>query len=108
MSVDFTTIVGYGYMLTWDEVERLEAKNPDIWDYIYCANGYCDTKETDYFFGIVLKTVACGSYITINDLVIGEAAIDTARRLVNLLTDFGLTTKGRWSTPDVCVINRVH
>lgn len=108
MGVDFTTIVGYGYILTWDEVERLEEKNPDIQDYIYCADGYCDTKETDYFFGIVLKTVPCGSYITIKDLVIGEAAIDTAKRLIKLLEDFDLNTWGRWSEPDVCVVNRVH
>ena len=106
MSVDFTTIVGYGYMLTWDEVERLEAKNPDVWDYIYCADGYCDKEETDYFFGIVLKTIPCGSsYIITND---GEAAIDIAKRLINLLADFGLSAQDRWSNPNICIVNRVH
>lgn len=109
MSVDFTTIIGYGYMLTWDEVANIEDKNPDIWDYIYRANEYWDTPETDYFFGIVLKSIPCGSYTAINDLVIGEAAIDTAKKLINLLKDFGINVKkGRWSNPDVYVINRVH
>ena len=110
MSVDFTTIIGYGYMLTWDEVNELTMKDEDLWDYVYCADCYSEVGTSDYFFGIILKNVPCGSFASINQLAIGSHAIDTTHELMSVLAKFGFSWQNgsKWACPEVYVINRVH
>lgn len=61
MSVDYTAIYGYGYMITADEAANIPEDIFDEFidsDYTLCVDNYTD--ESNYFFGLKLKQASPG------------------------------------------------
>lgn len=105
MSVDFTTIIGYGYMLSWDEAVKLTCKKEELWDYFYNTNCYCDPSHCAYFFGITMKELPCGDFANIKTYLTGNIIEEAKLNFIKLLKDYDL----KWEVePQVFVINRIH
>lgn len=61
MSVDYTAIYGYGYLITADEAADIPEDMFDDFidsDYTLCVDNYAD--ESNYFFGLKLTQVSPG------------------------------------------------
>ena len=61
MSVDYTAIYGYGYMITADEAANIPEDIFDEFidsDYTLCVDNYAD--ESNYFFGLKLTQASPG------------------------------------------------
>jgi hypothetical protein len=61
MSVDYTAIYGYGFMITADEAANIPEDMFDEFidsDYTICVDNYAD--ESNYFFGLKLTQASPG------------------------------------------------
>lgn len=61
MSVDYTAIYGYGFMITADEAANIPEDMFDEFidsDYTLCVDNYAD--ESNYFFGLKLTQASPG------------------------------------------------
>ena len=109
MSVDYTTDIGYGYILTFDQVRKIEENTMgEIFDYIYCIDGYVDSCV--YFFGIQLRSLYPGDYVNIANVI--ELSCEEANKVVNKITamlkDCGLDPKHPdWNAPQIYVLHRI-
>ena len=109
MSTDFTTDIGYGYILTFDQVRKIEERTMgEIWDYTYSIDGYVDS--CDYFFGIKLRTLYPGDYVNIANVI--ELSCEEANKLVTKITDMLKDCSldpmhPDWNTPQVYVLHHI-
>lgn len=109
MSVDFTVDIGYGYILTFDEVRKLEEHTEGkIWDYACSIDGYLG--GGDYFFGIKLCRLHPGEYVNIADIteLPYEEAAKIGNKIIAMLQDCELLPEHpKWNDPQVYVLHHV-
>lgn len=109
MSTNFTTDIGYGYILTFDQVRKIEENTMgEIWDYISCIDGYVDS--CDYFFGVKLCSLYPGEYVNIAKIVElpFEEAEKVGNKIIAMLKDCSLDpAHPDWNDPQVYVLHRV-
>ena len=72
MSVDFTTSLGFGYIIPKERAKEVRDggdKNNyyDYEDYLYALD--CYDEETNYFFGKILKTIDAGEAFSVTGSV---------------------------------------
>lgn len=115
MSVDFSTCVGFGYMLTKDEYDQLReyAETHDTWDEVEDEFYYVDayTDESPRFLGEIFSTIEPGEYVTM-DMVIYPSTFNPelfSRRYSEILTLCGVDIfpESKWETPKLYVMHRV-
>lgn len=109
MSVDFSVDIGYGYILPFDEVRKLEEHTEGkIWDYTSSINGYFD--DYGYFFGIKLCSLEPGNYVNIADIteLPHEEAAKIGNKIIAMLQDCELLPEHpKWNDPQVYVLHCV-
>lgn len=114
MSVDFSTRVGFGYMLTPDEHQQMidYAEEHDmlgeVEDEFMCLDSW---SGGNYFLGEVFSTVEPGEYVTM-DVVIYPPDFNPelfARRMEEILTICGVSIlpETKWDNPKLYVMHIV-
>jgi hypothetical protein len=115
MSVDFSTCVGFGYMLTPDEYKTMRqyALDHDSWCEIEDEFQYVDayTDDSPRFLGEIFSDIEPGEYVTM-DIVIYPPSFDPevfSRKYAEILTTCGIdiTPESKWETPKLYVMHRV-
>lgn len=105
MSVDFSTVVGYGYILSPNIADKLIEDNEEICDYMRYIDSYSD--NSDRFLGIVIKTLDPGEYFHIIKFIV-EEGIEYGQKLIEMLDKLNLNTEHPiFSDPQVCIYHRV-
>ena len=108
MSVDFTTMIGYGYIIDWDMVKHITDKNDEAWDNIFATDEYSDREQTTYFFGVDMKTLYCGDYTNIKPFIEGDLLAQAALDFIVLIKELDLIDEFTFcDAPSIYIINRV-
>lgn len=115
MSVDYTTCVGFGYMIQPEEYEQMRefAEDHGNWDEIvdeFCyVNAY--TNDSPRFLGEIFTDVEPGEYIAM-DMVLYPSTFNPelfSRRYAEILTLCGIdiAPESKWETPKLYMMHRV-
>lgn len=109
MSVDFMTDIGYGYILTFDQIRALEEHTEGkVWDYACSIDGYLG--GCNYFFGIRLCRLEPGEYVNIADIteLSYEDAAKISNKIISMLQDCGLFPEHpNWNSPQIYILHHI-